>query len=252
MKAITNNPFSEYLQNIENNYNLISTIIKFPVFQKHVNAIVLWKLFLIEYQFLNNKGFRVDDNSRKFVFTIIYYFLRGDNFNFSPSIYKTNNCIPSLDKGLLIVGSFGVGKTTILKTIVSIIEKLSLNFNMYPVRMHNTVTIVEEFENSLSNFKNDTIDRYSKGFRIFDDVKNEREASNFGKVDLFKEILYKRCETKNFRTIILCNYDSNFPNDMNAAIESFARYGDRNYDRLFEAFNFVEFKGSSNRIDLLS
>lgn len=247
MKDIINNPFTEYLNNVENYYNLTSRIIKFPVFQKHVNAVVLWKLFLIEYQLLNNKEFIINDKSKEFVFTTIYYFLRENNFNNSPCVYKTNNCIPSLDKGLLIVGSFGVGKTTILKTIVSIIEKLSLNFHEYPVRMHNTINIVEEFEDNLSNFRNDTINKYSKGFRIFDDVKNEREASNFGKVNLFKEILYKRCETKNFRTIILCNYDSDFPNDMNAAIESFARYGDRNYDRLFEAFNFVEFRGLSNR-----
>ena len=48
--------------------------------------------------------------------------------------------------------------------------------------MHNTIDIVEEFENSLSNFRNDTINKYSKAFRIFDDVKNESEASNYGKL----------------------------------------------------------------------
>src|SRR5690606_37136646 len=95
--------------------------------------------------------------------------------------------------------------------------------------------------------RNYTTDQYSKGFRAFDDVKNEREASNFGKVDLFKEILYKRYESKNFRTILICNYDSDFPNDMEQVIESFSRYGDRNFDRFFVIFNFIEYKGISKR-----
>jgi hypothetical protein len=34
---------------------------------------------------------------------------------------------------------------------------------------------------------------------------------------------------------------------MYQAIEGFARYGHRNYDRLFQAFNFIELKGKSNR-----
>ncbi|MDI1318102.1 hypothetical protein [Flavobacterium sp.] len=253
METNNNDSVSNYLENLAKNYLLRSNLNRidpkrFPMFEKTLIAPDFWKLFLIEYEVLNQKRFIITIESKRFVFTLLYYFLREPNFTNSPCIYKVDKCNNSLDKGLLIVGGFGVGKTTIFRTIVSLIKKLSLNFDGCPVRMHNTADIVEEFESSLNNFKSETITKYSKSFRIFDDVKNERVASNFGKVDLFKEILYQRCESKNFRTLILCNYDSDYPNDMSSAIESFDRYGDRNYDRLFEAFNFIEFKGMSNRM----
>lgn len=172
---------------------------------------------------------------------------RLPNFYNSPLFYPVPTSEISLKKGLLIVGGVGVGKTSIVNTLLSLIKKCSLNYDQQPVRMHNTVDIVEEFESCANNSRTDIIRKYSKSFRVFDDVKNERVASNYGKVDLFKDILYKRCEYKNFRTVILCNYESEFNGDIYQAIEGFARYGHRNYDRLFEAFNFIEFKGTSNR-----
>lgn len=202
---------------LESNLNRMG-LNRFPMFDNSLTIFEFWKLFLMEYEFIYQKSFNITDESKKFVFTLLYYFLRIHNFIESPCIYPVDKCNISLDKGLLIIGGFGVGKTTILKTIVSLICKLSLNFKMFPVRMHNTSDIVDEFESSLSNYRNDTIIRYSRGFRIFDDVKNEREASNYGKVDLIKEILYSRCENKNFRTIMLCNYDSEYTNNMMAAI----------------------------------
>ena len=238
---------SNYIQTVEEHNFQICNYDRFPKFNASLSPIDFWNLFLLHYEILNKKKFIVTDDSKKLVFTIAYYFLRKSNFLESPLIYRYDQCNISLDKGLIIVGGFGVGKTTIMKTIVSLIKEISTNYQIYPVRFNNTLEIVEEFENSYSNFKNDIINKYSKGFRVFDDVKNEREASNFGKVDLFKEILYKRYESKNFRTILLCNYDSEYPNDIHQAIESFERYGDRNFDRLFEAFNFIELKGTSNR-----
>lgn len=238
---------ASYLQTFAKSSEVAKAINRFPKFNESFNAMVFWNLFLVHYEYVNNEKFIVTESSKTFVFTILYYFLQEQNFYKSPLLFNYDKCKTSLQKGLIVVGGFGVGKTSTVRTIVSLIEKLSVNYRLYPVRFHNTLEIVEEFESSDSIFKNDVINRYSKGFRVFDDVKNEREASNFGKIDLFKEILYKRCETKNYRTILLCNYDSEYPNDVHQAIESFERYGDRNFDRLFEAFNFIEFKGRSNR-----
>lgn len=78
-----------------------------------------------------------------------------------------------------------------MKTIVSLISKCRLNFDQQPVRMHNTVDIVEEFESCTNSSRINVSRKYSKSFRVFDDVKNEREASNYGKVDLFKGIFTK-------------------------------------------------------------
>jgi hypothetical protein len=220
---------------------------RFPKFQSSLTPNVLWNFFLIEYEIVNKRNFVISFESKAFVFTIIYYFLQSPKFYNSPLFYPVPNCEISLEKGLLIVGGVGVGKTSIMKTIVSLIRKCSLDYDQQPVRMHNTLDIVEEFESCDNSSRINVITKYSKSFRVFDDVKNEREASNYGKVDLFKDILYKRCECKNFRTVILCNYESEFNDDMYQAIEGFGRYGERNYDRLFEAFNFLEFKGTSNR-----
>ncbi|WP_269684800.1 hypothetical protein [Flavobacterium lacustre] len=220
---------------------------RFPKFLPSLTPLVLWNFFIIEYEIVNKRKFIISYESKAFVYTVMYYFLQSSKFYNSPLFYPVPNCEISLKKGLLIVGGVGVGKTSIMKTIVSLICKCSLNFDQQPVRMHNTLDIVEEFESCNNMSRNDVIIKYSKSFRVFDDVKNEREASNYGKVDLFKDILYKRSECKNFRTVILCNYESEFNGDMYQAIEGFGRYGDRNYDRLFEAFNFIEFKGTSNR-----
>lgn len=248
MEVNTNsNNITSYIASLEI-CNLSNEIFnRFPAFHEVITPNEFWKLFLIFFERVNHKQFLVSQESKSIVFTLIYYFFQNDSFYKSPNLHKIANCEIRLNKGLIIVGGFGVGKTSILKTFALMIENLSINFNKYPVRFHNSIEIVEEFENSLSEYRNDIINRYSKGFRIFDDIKNEREASNYGKVDLFKEILYKRYENKNFRTILLCNYDSEFPNDMHQAIESFERYGDRNYDRLFEAYNFLEYKGKSHR-----
>ena len=220
---------------------------RFPKFQVSLTPLVLWNFFLVEYEIINKRKFVISFESKAFVFTVMYYFLQSSKFYNSPLFYTVPNCEISLKKGLLIVGGVGVGKTSIMKTIVSLISKCSLNFDQHPVRMHNTVDIVEEFESCTNSSRIEVSKKYSKSFRVFDDVKNEREASNFGKVDLFKDILYKRCENHNFRTVILCNYESEFNGDIYQAIEGFGRYGDRNYDRLFEAFNFIELKGISNR-----
>lgn len=244
--AINENQIKNCITGLSNQISTSGITNRFPQFQDG-NPVQFWNQFLEHFKLLNSKEFIITHDSKSFVFTILYYFLQMENFYRSPNLYKLDSCEVSLNKGLIIIGGFGIGKTVIMKTIVSMIEKISINSRMIRVRLHNTIEIVEEFENSDPMTKNHVIGRYSKGFRVFDDIKNEREASNFGKVDLFKEILYKRCENKNYRTILLCNYDSECPNDMHQAIESFERYGDRNFDRLFEAFNFIEFKGRSNR-----
>lgn len=242
----TKNQIAKYIIGLNNLISTSTVPNRFPQFPD-VSPVQFWNQFLEHFKLLNSKEFVITDDSKNFVFTILYYFLQKENFYKSPQIYKYEQCEISLKKGLIVFGGFGIGKTVIMKTIVSLIEKISINSRTISVRLHNTIEIVEEFENSDSMTRNYVISRYSKGFRVFDDLKNEREVSNFGKVDLFKEILYKRCERKNYRTILLCNYDSEYPNDMHQAIESFDRYGDRNFDRLFEAFNFIEFKGKSNR-----
>lgn len=251
MEANNNNGFSNYYEKLitTNSIKPNSTKNGFefpPIFTESFTPEVFWKLFLDEYRFLNGRKFDGTNGGKKIVSTLIFYFLRDAEFYNSPCLYDVK-CDFSLNKGLIIIGGCGVGKTSILKAIVSLIEKFSTNFYQYPVRMHNTSNIVDEYEDPYLSVKTDIICKYSKSFRIFDDVNNERIANHFGKIDLIKEIIYKRCENKNFRTIILSNYHPDYPNDMNMAIDNLNRYGHRNFDRLHEAYNFIEFSGTSNR-----
>ena len=85
------------------------------------------------------------------------------------------------------------------------------------------------------------------GTRYFDDVLTERQANNYGKANLMKDILEERYNRK-LRTYISCNYDENHVGDIEKGLEQFGdRYGGRVYDRLFDMFNIIEFKGGSRR-----
>ena len=64
---------------------------------------------------------------------------------------------------------------------------------------------------------------------------------------MFKELLEVRYEN-NAKTFITCNFDPNNLKDIQKALDQFLlRYGGRVYDRLFEMFNIIEFKGNSLR-----
>jgi DNA replication protein DnaC len=242
-----NNQIKNYLEQLKTQKNLPAKKVNFPLFDRNLNIEKFLEIFKLQYTMLYKKEFVEINESLELVSTLFDYFTKSKDFLTSPLLYRIKDVDISLDKGLIIVGGFGVGKTSILKTFTEIIKNISLNFNQYPIRMHNTQDIVEEFECGGSDSRIDVIDKYSKSYRIFDDVKNERKASKYGIIDLLKEIIYKRCETRNFRTIIICNYDPENPDDMNQAIESFYRYEGQVYDRLYEAFNFIEIKGKSMR-----
>ena len=90
-------------------------------------------------------------------------------------------------------------------------------------------------------------EKYNKGSRIFDDVKAERNASNFGKVNLFEEIFLSR-DANRAKTIITCNFHNQFPNNFERALDEFGeKYGPRVYDRLFSNYNFIFLDGKSFR-----
>ena len=89
------------------------------------------------------------------------------------------------------------------------------------------------------------------GVRCFDDVLSEREANNYGKANLIKDILEERY-MKHKRTYITVNYldqkATQKAEDLNESLKQIgAKYGSRVYDRIFEMFNIVEFRGKSFR-----
>jgi len=166
---------------------------------------------------------------------------------------------PSFKKGLLIVGNYGNGKSTILKCFELMInhnyniakEKHWDNFRDWEYsrfKIVNCHDLVSEFEGLNSPEAKANFYRQYSSFKFsFDDLKKEKLASNYGITNVVQSILEKRYD-KQVKTFGTCNYPENEPNDLNKALFEFSqKYGGHIYDRIFQMFNIVEFQGKSYR-----
>lgn len=207
-----------------------------------ITAKELWLKFKIDFKILNNKDFEKTENSIKNIEPLIYYFSKDERF-FDCENLKKEISIPSFDKGLLIIGDFGNGKTSTMKVFEKIFKGSQFGFKGYSA--NEVVSMFEKCSNELS--REDFYKSMWRGTRYFDDLKTERIASNFGKVNIFKEIIEERYIRK-LKTFVTCNYKKDYPNDINAALDEFEeKYEGAVYDRLFEMFNIIEFDGKSFR-----
>lgn len=211
-----------------------------------VEARELYDLLVKKFPEVNGKQFQKQEGiTIANLSPLIYYFSKDKRFFECDNLSRISE--PSFDKGLLIIGGFGNGKTSVMKTFESIFKGIK-GFNFKGYSANEVVTEFEkctgdnadilrkEFENSMW-----------KGIRYFDDLKTERIASNFGKVNIFKEILEERYRLGSL-TYVTCNYKEGFPNDLEKALDEFEdKYGSRVYDRLYQMFNIIEFKGKSFR-----
>ena len=202
----------------------------------------LWNDFNAMFRKMYKKGFTQNDQTLANLKTLFYYFLRDDKFFVQENIHA-NLSVPSFDKGLLIVGSYGVGKTAYLK----VFEKIFYSNPHLRFRGFNTKSIVSDYE--LCNTPLDKKLLKNKMMRkllFIDDLNAERVANNYGKVELMEEILSERY-ANNLKTIVTCNY-TNKNRSVEETLSDFSkRYGGRLHDRIFEMFNIIEFKGKSMR-----
>lgn len=208
----------------------------------------LWKLFIAKYNEVNKKDFEQTTESLSNLKAIFYYFLKDDAFLQCENLHYITK--PDFNKGLLIIGNFGNGKTSVMKTF----EEVFKGIKNYHFKGYNANEVVKMFEQikadefGIDLTRKDFDRKMTKGTVYFDDVKTEREASNYGKVNLFKEILEMR-NTNNSKTFITCNFRDGYPNNIEEALNEFSvKYGERVYDRIYEMFNIIEFKGKSFRV----
>lgn len=207
----------------------------------------LWKLFGRMFKEIHGKNFVYNDEVLENIKPLMYYFMKDENFFSCKNLSKLSE--PSFEKGLLIIGNFGNGKTATMEVFEKIFKPIkSTSFKGYSAN-----EVVNMFEKINPNLKDQILTRseFDKimhtGKRYFDDVKTERHASNFGKMNLMKDILEVR-EKNNLLTHITCNFKDGFDNDIQAGLDEFEeKYGSRLYDRLFKMFNIIEFKGKSFR-----
>ena len=217
------------------------------VVEKKFTKNELWKLFKTTFKEVHGKDFIYDDEVLENIKPLMYYFLKDENFFSCKNL--SNLSQPSFDKGLLIIGNFGNGKTSVM----AVFEKIFKTVKSISFKGYSTNEIVNMFEKINPSLKDQVITRpefdqmMHTGKRYFDDIKTERHASNFGKMNLMKDILEVR-EKNNLLTHITCNFKDGFENDLQAGLDEFEeKYGSRLYDRLFKMFNIIEFKGKSFR-----
>jgi len=202
----------------------------------------LWDLFLLKFFEIYGKKFEQTPETIENIKPIMLYFLKDQAFFDCKNI--SNLSVPSFEKGLLIIGNFGNGKTATMTTLEAVFK----TFKGYSFKGYSANEVVEMYEQCGDDtLKAEFDQKVNLGVRYFDDVKTERVASNYGKVNLFKDIFEIR-EKANLITHVTCNFKDGFPNDIQAALDEFEeKYGSRVYDRLFKMFNIIEFKGKSFR-----
>lgn len=228
----------------------------------------LYETFKTAFHYFIGKPFDENVNSgesRKLARTLCAYFISKKAFLKSPLI-NSKISVPSLEKGIMIIGGKGVGKTAIMKTFnemfyyslnhpitVNDIEGTNQFLGRYKLNFsfHTANEVVENFEYcSDENDKRVFNEKFAAGFRYFDDVMSENIGSNYGKFEVFKTILENRY-TKKSKTIISVNYhdeEDGKQKDVSKTLNAFGnRYGDRVFDRIFEMFNVIELTGNSLR-----
>jgi len=194
-------------------------------------------------KFLEIEGRAFSDVMLSNIQTVLYYFSKHPEFFNCDNL--SNLSKPSFDKGLLIIGEYGNGKTSTMRVLKQLFNNTPLTFKMY-----TSNKIVSTFEgHQEASERTAYMNRTKTATAYFDDVKTEKIASNYGKHNLMKEILEERYISKN-KTYITCNFrDGDRLNNMQDALNEFGdSYGPRVYDRLFEMFNIIEFKGKSLRV----
>jgi DNA replication protein DnaC len=202
----------------------------------------LWERFYKSYKENEGDFYSKENDSIENIKPLIYYFI-GDYENFAKCKNVSLISKPSLEKGFLVVGGYGNGKTSVMKALSSSLKGTNISF-----RSKSTNDIVSEYEACAKEFdKVEFWNSMTKGDLNFDDLLTEREASNYGKINIFKDVIEKRYDHKK-RTYASLNYDDNHPNDLEKALDQIAtKYGSRAYDRVFSMFNVIEFTGKSYR-----
>ncbi len=176
--------------------------------------------------------FEVDSHNKSFLGHFCRYWNQDLAFEVLENI--------SLQKGLMVFGSFGTGKTSSFQIIQRIAKQYQVPQLWFP--SISAQEVVTKF--NVEKNKEDVVQYYSKGVFLFDDLGSETAGNNifqYGKEEVFVRILlnrYRIFETKGIKTHITTNLNID-------GIEN--RYGRQISDRFRQMFNLVKLDGPSRR-----
>lgn len=222
----------------------------------------IWNGFLQAFRFVNNREFVQNPETIANLEPILKYFVKDESFFDSKNLLKHihgKQLTNSFEKGLLIIGDYGNGKTTIMKCFEMLFKRnyeIAIHENWDNIHLWNKLRfkgckshdVVTEFESISSPEGKDLFYKKYSSFRYyFDDVKKEKTASNYGKSEIMRDLIEKRYDRQAL-TYMTCNYKEGYSGDIEEALIEFGeKYGGHVYDRMFEMYNIIEFKGKSFR-----
>lgn len=154
-----------------------------------------------------------------------------------------------IDKGLLLWGNIGVGKTTILKIVREFCripgirppKRIGISIGApYSFAIKSVHEILSKYQERPSS-----LDSYADcAYLAIDDIGAEtKEVNRYGTIkNVIDELLQRRydkfCADKEFTTHLTANISKEKIKD---------HYSERTYDRCKEMFNFIEIRGNSWR-----
>jgi len=186
------------------------------------------------------------DNDNHDTFDLLCHYFTGNVDGFMKQAKLMGVEMPSIDKGILLAGNFGTGKTVLMKLFGK------NNRQVYFIRPAKTISnqyltskekvIPEEYLVPFKNAINDAATFFQplSGLCI-DDLGSENEKNNFGnKVNVIGDLIEARYHDK--FTGVFLHATTNLSSD-----ELVAFYGERVVSRMKEIFNFVELSGEDRR-----
>lgn len=206
-----------------------------------INASYVGYWFKKFWEFQNKKELIINLNNQQIINALCLYFARDPRFetDLKGLAHKVPKQEFSLNKGILICGNVGTGKSSMLEalrllgdTYYKEFEKTSLLF-----WKHNCKQIVSSYMDKY-DAEGKNLKKYYKGSipLYFDDLGTEEIAFNGG-YNVMADILEARYEAKS-KTFITSNLGLR-------QIEE--RYGLRVRDRIDEMFNIIPISGESFR-----
>lgn len=175
------------------------------------------------------ENFIIDDNNRNVIKLLQIYFAQDTStMQHKFPQYSTN-------KGLLITGKCGTGKTLLFNIFKKVVQH-------NPVMAFSTTSsnrVVSEYDTNGSQ----SLTPYKTRKFFFDDFGSENKGKHYGKdEEVFTTILeerYMKFQDNGLKTHLTSNLTIN---------QIKHRYGDRVHSRLFEMFNIIVLGGHDRRI----
>jgi DNA replication protein DnaC len=215
----------------------------------NINKSSVWNVFKVYYKQINGVEFIENEDTLKNIKPLILYFARDKSF--LDYGFKNEKGVflskPSFKKGICIIGGFGNGKSSIMNTF----QRMFIGLDDYSFGRFSSNELVRMFEEANKYNHPEMVENFwklvTKSELYIDDVKAEPEALSYGKRNLLNTIFQERYNKK-LKTHISINYaPGHNEKPLEALLEFKAKYSNQVYDRIYEMYNIIEFKGKSFR-----